>query len=113
VQNSSGADGGSMEFTAGSSLSDDVGGAASFITGSSSSGAGGSLTLESGDFSTTGGAMNGGRGENSLGGSVTIESGVGTEATDSDSGAASFRPPMQVFLESVVACHYEHRHCNG
>jgi hypothetical protein len=50
-------------------------------------------------------AMNGGSAENSLGGSITIESGVGTEATDSDSGAASFRPPMQVFLESVVACH--------
>jgi hypothetical protein len=61
-----------------------VGGVASFIAGSSSSGAGGSLTLESGDWSTTGGsiAMNGGSGDNSLGGSVTIESGVGTEVTD-------------------------------
>jgi hypothetical protein len=84
-----------------------AGGAASFITGSLSSGAGGSLTLESGDLLATSGsmAMNGGSGENSLGGSVTLESGVGTEATDSDLGAASFRPPMQVFLESVVACH--------
>jgi hypothetical protein len=62
-----------------------VGGVASFIAGSSSLGAGGSLTLESRDWLTTGGsiAMNGGSGENSLGGSVTIESGVGTEATDS------------------------------
>jgi hypothetical protein len=82
-----------------------VGGAASFIAGSSSSGAGGSLTLESRDWSTTGRsiAMNGGSGANSLGRSVTIESG---EATDSGIWVQLvFRPPMQVLLESVVACH--------
>jgi hypothetical protein len=109
-QNSSGADGGSMEFTAGSSSSAGVGGGwrglfhhrvvklGSWWISHSHFGirrliGGGSI------------AMNGGSGENSLGGSVTLESGVGTEATDSDLGAASFRPPMQVFLESVVACH--------
>jgi hypothetical protein len=65
-----------MEFTAGSSSSAGLGGAASFIAGSSSSGDDGSLTLESGDWSTTVGsiAVNGGSGEKSLGGSVTIES---------------------------------------
>jgi hypothetical protein len=71
--------------------------------GSSSLGAGGSLTLESRDWSTTGRsiAMNGGSGANSLGGSVTIESGVGTEVTDSGIWVQLvFRPPMQVLLES-------------
>jgi hypothetical protein len=47
--------------------------------------------------------MNGGSGANSLGRSVTIESG---EATDSGIWVQLvFRPPMQVLLESVVACH--------
>jgi hypothetical protein len=51
--------------------------------------------------------MNGGSEANSLGGSVTIESGVGTEATDLGTAGVQlvFRPPMQVLLESVVACH--------
>jgi hypothetical protein len=83
-----------------------AGGTASFIAESSSLGAGGSLILESGDWWTTGRsiAMNGGSGANSLGGSVTIESGVGTEVTGIRVRLV-FRPPMQVFLESVVACH--------
>jgi hypothetical protein len=100
VENSSGADGGSMEFTA----------------GSSSSGVGGwrglfhrrVVKLGSWWISHLGIrrsiAMNGGSGANSMGGSVTIESGVGTEATGIRVRLV-FRPPMQVFPESVVACH--------
>jgi hypothetical protein len=95
VENSSGADGGSMEFTAGSSSSGGLFHRRVVKLGSwwiSHLGIRRSI------------AMNGGSGANSMGKSVTIESGVGTEATGIRV-CLVFRPPMQVFLESVVACH--------